>query len=118
MSLAVTRTVVIGEGSESPLAVTVHELTVAEIRTWLKEIGGGSAGVDAVDVLLLKDVSLQDLMRLSSLTQEQIDGLTPSQLRQVLDAARDINADFFGLRAGLVVMSATLPESLSAPSAA
>ena len=99
--LAVTRTVVIGEGGDAPLAVTVRELTVAEIRAWLADVQQAQ-GADLVDVLLLKDVALQDITRMSSLSMDQINTLTPSQLRAVLDAAREINADFFALRGGIV----------------
>lgn len=116
--LAVTRTVVLGEGGEAPLAVTVRELTVGEIRAWLKDVQGDGT-VDLVDVMLLRDVSLQDIGHMSSLTAAQIEGLTPSQLHQVLDAAREINSDFFALRAGILSVGlATQSESLSAPSAA
>jgi hypothetical protein len=90
---------------------------VGEIRTWLKE-AQVEVGVDVVDVMLLKDVTLTDIPRMSSLTMAQIDDLAPSHLRQVLDAARVINSDFFALRAGiLTTVTATLSGSSSAQSA-
>ena len=116
--LAVTRTVVIGEGGDAPLAVTVRELTVAEIRAWLADVQQAQ-GADLVDVLLLKDTTLQDLMRMSSLSMDQINQLTPSQLRAVLDTAREINADFFVLRGGIVeIGTQMLSPGLNGPSQA
>lgn len=117
--LAVTRTVVIGEGGEAPLAVTVRELTVSEIRAWLADVQKASDSVDVIDVMLLRDVSLQDVQRMSSLTAEQVEGLAPSHLRKVVADARELNEDFFALRAGLLSVAAAIPlESSSAQSAA
>lgn len=117
--LAVTRSLTLGEGGDAPLAVTVRELTVGEIRAWLKDVQAQSDAVDVVDVMLLRDVSLQDVMRLTSLTAVQVEGLGPSQLRTVVEAAREINEDFFALRAGLLTVAVAIPsESSSAPSAA
>lgn len=114
--LAVTRTVVIGEGGEAPLAVTVRELTVGEIRAWLAGLAG--LQLDLVDALLLGDITPQDLARLSSLTLAQVETLTPSQLRLVLDAAREVNADFFALLGKIVSLGQTQLPFLSEPSPA
>jgi hypothetical protein len=111
--LAVTRTVVIGEGGEAPLAVTVRELTVGEIRAWLADVQAASDAVDIVDVMLLRDVSLQDVQRMSSLTAEQVEALAPSQIRTVVAAARELNEDFFGLRAGLLSVIPAMPSEPS-----
>lgn len=115
-----TRTVVIGEGGEAPLAVTVRELTVGEIRAWLKDLQSESAEIqsgrmepDLIDVMLLRDVSLQDVRRMSSLTAEQVEGLAPSQLRDVVAAARELNEDFFALRAGLLSVIPVIPSEPS-----
>lgn len=113
--LAVTRTVVIGEGGDAPLAVTVRELTVSEIRAWLADVQKASDSVDVIDVMLLRDVSLQDVQRMSSLAAEQVEGLAPSQLREVVAAARELNEDFFALRAGLL---SVIPAIQSEPSSA
>lgn len=117
--LALTSSLILGEGGDTPLAVTVRELTVKEIRAWLKDVQERSDAVDVVDVMLLRDVSLQDVMRMTSLTSDQVETLGPSQLRRVVVAARENNEDFFALRAGLLTVAAAIPsESSSAPSAA
>ena len=46
--LAVTRTIVLGEGGEAPLAVTVRELTVAEIRAAYDRAAQIEYGVEAI----------------------------------------------------------------------
>ncbi|WP_374496039.1 hypothetical protein [Zoogloea sp.] len=92
-----TSTLVLNEGSDSPLAVTVRELTVREIREWLAEVkADGQLGL--IDALLLKDLTLPDLVRVSSLTMEQLDKIGPSKLRQVVDVAKEINSAWFDLR--------------------
>lgn len=116
-TLATHRTVTLREGTATPVAVTVRELTVAEIRQWMAD--AQEATPDLVDNLLLRDVSLQDLTHLSSLTHEQMDPLTPSELQRVLDAAKEINSHFFELLAGVETLAKQMRSAASsAPSPA
>lgn len=110
-ALATHRTVTLREGTATPVAVTVRELTVAEIRKWLAD--AQEALPDLVDNLLLRDVALPDLMHLSSLTPEQIDELTPSELQVVLDAARELNSHFFDLLAGVQTLAKQMRSAAS-----
>lgn len=82
-------------------AIQIRELTVADIRAWLKDLETDTGG-DVVDVALFEDVRLADLALLTDLAPEAVEALTPSQLRQVFDAAREVNADFFGMRGRLM----------------
>lgn len=109
--LAVTRTIVLGEGGEAPLAVTVRELTVAEIRTWMAD--AQEASPDLVSNLLLRGVSLADLAHLSSLTPAQIDSLAPSQLQAVLDVAKEVNTHFFALLAAVGTLARQMQSAAS-----
>ena len=109
--LTVNRIVVLGEGSDAPLAVTVRELTVAEIRAWIAE--SQEASPDLVNNLLLRDVALEDLTHLSSLTAEQIDQLAPSQLQEVLDVAREVNTHFFVLLAAVGTLARQMQSAAS-----
>lgn len=111
--LAVTRSIILGEGGDAPLAVTVRELTVGEIRAWLKEVQSQSPEIDVVDVMLLRDVSLQDVARLTSLTHAQIETVGPSKLKEVVAVAREINDAFFDLRARLLTVAAVIPSEIS-----
>lgn len=92
-----TSTLVLGEGSNSPSAATVRELTIKEIREWLDEMMKG-INVGYVDALLLKGITLSELPRMTSLTMDAIDALCPSELERVLAAARELNPMFFAFR--------------------
>lgn len=96
--MRIVREVVLGERR-----VSVRELTVGEIRAWLKSLATLADG-DAVDAALFSEITLFDLTRLSDLSADEIDRLTPSELRQVIDAAKEVNADFFGMRARLLAL--------------
>ena len=76
--------------------IRVRELTVGEIRAWLKDSGMVSG--DLVDAALFEEFSLPDLQRMTNLTTEAIAGLAPSDLREVFKACEEVNADFFAMR--------------------
>ncbi len=110
MSMTLTKTIQLPD-----LVVTVRELTVGEIRAWMKRVAEG--GHDPVDDTLLQEISLADLCNMTDLKPEQAEGLTPSQLRLVFEGCREVNPDFFGLRdriesAGRQIL-ARLSEGLS-----
>lgn len=81
------------------LKVVVRELTVAEIRAWLD--GKVDETPDLVDSFLSEEIALSDLPVMSDLTREAIDGLTPSEIDDVIAACREVNARFFAMRARL-----------------
>jgi hypothetical protein len=82
--------------------VEVRELTVADIRAWLKDMETAAPGADMLDVALFEDFGLDDLTRLTSLTRADMDIMTPTELRQVHAACKEVNGDFFGMRARLM----------------
>jgi len=77
--------------------VIVRELTVAGVRQMLMP----DANDDVVGAALFEEVRLVDWHRITSLSTEDIEALRPSQLRQVLDACREMNRDFFAMLARL-----------------
>lgn len=77
--------------------VIVRELTVAGVRQMLMP----DATNDVVGAALFEEVRLVDLQRMTSLSTEDVEALRPSQLRQVLDACREMNRDFFAMLARL-----------------
>ncbi|WP_157314562.1 hypothetical protein [Chitinibacter sp. GC72] len=93
----------------SSFAVEVRELTVADIRLWLQDLLTVPEP-DLIAEALFDELSLTDLPRLTSLMPAQIDSLTPSELRQVIEAAKAVNADFFGLRQKLTLAARTVPN--------
>lgn len=93
------------------LVVTVRELTVGEIRAWMKRTAEG--GNDPVDDTLLQEVSLGDLYAMTDLQPGQAESLTPSQLRLVFKGCREVNPDFFGLRDRIESAGRQILERLS-----
>lgn len=110
MSMTVTKTITVGEGLNAQV-VTVRELTVGEIRAWMKRAAEG--GGDVVDDTLLQEVSLPDLFSMTDLKADQVEGMTPSQLRQVVNGCREVNPDFFGLRDRIESAGRQILERLS-----
>lgn len=101
------------------LTVTVRELTVGEIRAWMKRMAeGGDA--DVVGDLLLEEVGLSDLLSMCDASREQLDALTPKQVRELYAACEEVNRDFFALRArvealGRKILAQHSPSSSATP---
>lgn len=106
MSMTLTKTIQLPD-----LMVTVRELTVGEIRAWMKRTADG--GYDPVDDTLLQEVSLADLYGMTDLKAGQAENLTPSQLRLVFEGCREVNPDFFGLRDRIESAGRQILERLS-----
>lgn len=107
MSMTLTRTVQI-----DGMRVTVRELTVGEIRAMMKRLAE-AANPDPVGDTLLDEISLADLQAMTDLEPEHLDELTPSQLRQVFEACREVNRDFFALRERVESLGRLMLERLS-----
>lgn len=85
------------------LEIEIKELSVAEVRQWINDAANQQSG-DAVDYLLFDDVALYDLYCFTNLNQEIADGMTPAELRKVIDSVRELNPHFFTLRERIVAM--------------
>ena len=98
--------------------IAVRELTVADIRNWLKTLETAPAEFDLVGTALIDGFDLADLALLTDLTPAAIEAFTPSQIRTVFDAARAVNADFFVLRERLAqIGQAALASAPPTPAA-
>ena len=77
------------------------------------------AAAELVDSVLFEELSLADVQALSDLSADQIEALSPSQLRLVIDLAKEVNRDFFALLRRLEAAGQRLlgemSEGLSAP---
>lgn len=71
--------------------ITVREMTVAQVRQLMDTVTADTLG----DSLLGGKLRLHDLAAMSSLTAQQIDQMTPSQLEEVAQACREVNRHFF-----------------------
>ena len=81
-------------------AIQFKELTLDEIRAWLKQAESGA--LDIVDATLFEEFSPRDFSYLTNLTAEQMGRMTPRELREVYGKAKEINSDFFGMRSRMV----------------
>jgi hypothetical protein len=93
--------------------VQVMELTVAEIRAWLKDSGMVSG--DLVDAALFENFSLPDVVRMTDLTTESIATLTPSDIHQVMAVCEEVNADFFAMRSRALALGRAALSGVSKP---
>jgi len=95
--------------------VRVRELTVGEIRLWLREARSDG---DGVDWALFEELSLFDIYRMTDLLPLGAESMTPSELREIIAVAKEINSDFFALRGRLERLARELRATSTAPSAA
>lgn len=77
--------------------VICRELTVGQLRGLIASEMSG----ELVGDFLFEQVRLADLPHMTNLTPEQITELRPSELREVVEACREANPDFFGMLARL-----------------
>lgn len=89
----------------------VRELTLAEIRIWMKTMG--EEQVDVVEAALIDGEDIGDLRVLTTLTAENLDGMAPSELRQAFAFAKEVNADFFAMRQRVADLSRQLLSGIS-----
>lgn len=97
--------------------VTVRELTVAEVRAWLKDLAALDADgeIDLADWLLFEGEGLRlaDFQRMTDLAARDLDALTPSELEAVLACCREVNPRFFSVHGRVLAMGR---QVLSRPS--
>ncbi|NWD49019.1 hypothetical protein [Pseudomonas gingeri] len=74
--------------------VVVRELSVAAIRTLF-----ANSSDDAIGGSLFEDVRLSDIPTFTSLTNEELEALSPSQIRRVIELCKEKNPDFFAMLA-------------------
>jgi hypothetical protein len=92
--------------------VTVNELTVAQVRELINEASAGGE-TDVVNATLIDGVDFNQLLKMTDLTAAELDAMTPSQIQQVADAAREVNRHFFTLWGRIMAIAS---QTLSKPS--
>ena len=85
-----TKTITVG-GQE----ITVREVSVAEIRAWMKELE--LAETDIMDVALQRGWHMSAVRLITGLSKEQLDEFLPSERRVIAQTAEAVNGDFFDL---------------------
>lgn len=71
--------------------VVIREVTVTMARQILQP----DPDADFLNTALFKDVRLNDLVLLTSLTRDEIEEMYPSDLRKIIEASKAKNPDFF-----------------------
>lgn len=85
----------LAEASLGDRKVTVKELTLDEIDTWLNE-AKNRVTVSLVDELFDdKDLTISDLPFFAEIKAEDLRGFAPSELEPLVDKIREVNARFF-----------------------
>lgn len=105
--LAARGVATIGAG-ETARDVVVYELTPAQMRQILMNTSWPGAEADAealaryqIDQMLFEECSLTDLALFSRLPVAELEDLPPSQLKKLLEKAKELNPDFFNALARL-----------------
>ncbi|MDX1816118.1 MAG: hypothetical protein R3180_00260 [Marinobacter sp.] len=100
------------------LTVAVRELTVADIRSWLRSM----QDMDTVDVVNAglfeaEGCSLDDVLMMTDIDRQELEQLTPADISLVIEKCRKVNTHFFRFRAAMVEFgSSSLTPAPSAPS--
>jgi len=92
---------------------TVRELTMAEIRAWLVSLA--DAQHDPLDVALVEGVHLSAIRLMTGMSEEQMAELLPSEINQLVLAAKVANPGFFSMMARL---TAAVPKTSGGDSSA
>ena len=82
--------------------IVCRELTVLQVRDWLKDAGQES---DPFEAMLFTDCTLGDVKRMTSLTDDAINALRPSQVEEVIGVCKELNPHFFGLLGRLTMVA-------------
>ncbi len=91
-----SREIVVGGQS-----IICRELTVLQVRNWLKDT---ALETDPFEAMLFTDCTLGDIKRMTSLTDEMIDAMRPSQVDEVISVCKELNPHFFGLLGRLTMV--------------
>ncbi|HAT48859.1 MAG: hypothetical protein HQL07_03875 [Nitrospirae bacterium] len=94
------------------IAITVHELTVAEVRNWEADLSDKERKFDLVSESLMDNVSLSDIVRMSNATMPMLDSMTPSMVDEIIAVAKELNPHFFTMRGRLMDAARLLPPTL------
>ena len=99
------------------LSVRVTEITVGQYRNLLRRAGGVSFDVGRF-LRGEEEIPTEVLALFTDLSPERIPAMTFSEIRQVLDGIKEVNADFFGVHQTLGVAAGVLAAMSEANSTA
>jgi hypothetical protein len=81
------------------LVITARELTVIEVRKWLRNLRNQKE-FDVIDHFLFAEqgISITDMVSMSDASRSTIESLPPSRLLELALAIKEMNPFFFQLR--------------------
>jgi hypothetical protein len=82
--------------------VAVREMTVREIRDWLKDMEADAGDADYLGMSLLEGVTLADVARMTDLSVADMDGFLPSEIDTIVAACQEVNPGFFRVAAPML----------------
>jgi hypothetical protein len=90
--------------------IIAHEVTVAEMRQWLLDMRKAEEFA-LLDNLLFREheVSIKDLVLMSSATRAFIEGTTATELAKLVAAVKEVNPFFFQFRQALNALNQPNP---------
>ncbi|GHU12780.1 hypothetical protein FACS1894185_7040 [Betaproteobacteria bacterium] len=77
--------------------IEIRELTLGEIRAWLKT--AETRTPDVVSTLLIADDGIDVALAASDISGNELEALTPSEIKTIVEEIKALNADFFALPA-------------------
>lgn len=103
--------------------IKVAELTLAQIRNFFREQenrakAGEDADLSSADIIgdvLFEDLQLSELVHFVSVDAAQLEDLTPSQLRTLIDQVKEANPDFFAWRGRMITTLKTSAQTPPSP---
>jgi hypothetical protein len=90
--------------------IIAHEVTVAEMRQCLLDMRKAEH-FNVLDALLFREheVSIKDLVLMSTATRAFIEGATATELAKLVAAVKEVNPFFFQFRQALVTLNQPNP---------
>lgn len=92
------------------VTVVCRELTVLEVRKWLEGCGDQSR-IDVVGSFLFTDCTLDDIKRMTDLSDDRVDSLKPSQVQEVIAVCKELNPHFFVMLGKLSTVQVPQPTA-------
>ncbi|MDR1889159.1 MAG: hypothetical protein LBQ81_07275 [Zoogloeaceae bacterium] len=75
--------------------IEIRELTLGEIRAWLRK--SETKTPDVVSTLLVPEDGIDVVLAATDISGNELEVLTPSEIKTVATAVKALNADFFAL---------------------
>lgn len=89
-------------------SVTVRELSFKEVRSWIQEeelLEKNKQFNFVSDAMPVGGLSVREICRMTDVSQDEIEEMTPSQLLAVAEACKEMNPYFFPIRDRVITLA-------------